>query len=97
MGSLLLCSGSPGSAQDSGSGFELHANGNITASDVGLPVYPGSKLFKSADNDSAVEMGFTFADTHFRLVTANYLSSDSPAQILDFNLFRVSDSPPLAA
>jgi len=79
----LYC-GSVAAAQSSGGGFELHANGNVTASDVGLPVYPGSKLFKSADNDPAVDMGFTFGDTHFRLVAANYLSGDSPVQVLDF-------------
>jgi hypothetical protein len=84
LGTLLVCGGSVAQAQDSGSGFELHANGKITASDVGLPVYPGSKLFKSADNDPAVDMGFTFGDTHFRLMAANYVSGDSPMQILDF-------------
>lgn len=82
LGALLLA-GSQAHSQSSGSGFELHANGNITASDVGLPVYPGSKLVKS-DNNSAVDMGFTFGDTHFRLIAANYFSGDSPAQILDF-------------
>lgn len=84
LGTLLLCGGSVASAQNSGGGFELQANGNIKASDVGLPVYPGSKLFKSADNDPAVDMGFTLGDTHFRLVAANYLSDDSAARILDF-------------
>ncbi len=84
LGTVILLGGSFAPAQDSGKGFELHANGKITASDVGLPVYPGSKLFKSADNDPAVDMGFTFGDTHFRLMAANYVSGDSPAQILDF-------------
>jgi hypothetical protein len=84
LGTVLLLGGSVALAQDSGSGFELHAKGKITASDVGLPAYPGSKLFKSADNDPAVDMGFTFGDTHFRLMAANYLSGDSPSQILEF-------------
>jgi len=84
LGALLACGGSMASAQNSGGGFELHANSNITASDVGLPAYPGSKLFKSTGSDPAVDMGFTLGDTHFRLVAANYLSDDSPAQILDF-------------
>ena len=83
LGAVLLLVSSAVSAQSSGEGFELHANGKVTATDVGLPVYPGSKLVK-ADSDSAVDMGFTFGDTHFRLVAANYLSSDSPSQILDF-------------
>lgn len=79
----LILAGPQAHPQNSGGGFELHANGNATASDVGLPVYPGSKLVKS-DSNSAVDMGFTFGDTHFRLIAANYLSQDSPAQILDF-------------
>jgi hypothetical protein len=83
LGTLLACGGSMASAQKSG-GFELHANSNITASDVGLPAYPGSKLFKGTDSDPAVDMGFTLGDTHFRLVAANYLSDDSPEKILDF-------------
>ena len=83
LGALLLA-GIRAHSQNSGGGFELHVNGNITASDVGLPVYPGSKLFKNPDNDQAIDMGFTLGDTHFRLVAANYLSNDSPAQIFDF-------------
>lgn len=78
-----VISGPRAYAQSSDNGFELHANGDVTAKEVGLPVYPGSKLVKS-DKNSAVDMGFTFGDTHFRLVAANYLSGDSPDRILDF-------------
>jgi hypothetical protein len=74
----------PAGAQDSGKGFELHTNSNATAADVGLPVYPGSKLSKGTSSDSAVDMGFTIGGTHFRLVAANYVSGDSIEKILDF-------------
>jgi hypothetical protein len=84
LGTSLSASAGAAPAQDSGKGFEIHTNGNATAADVGLPVYPLSKLAKSSDNDSAVDMGFTFGKTHFRLVAANYVSGDSTAQILDF-------------
>ncbi len=84
LGALLFCAGTRALAQNSGGGIELHANGNITAAGVGLPAYPGAKLFKNPDNDSSVDLGFTFGETHFRLVAANYLSSDSPSRILDF-------------
>ncbi|HEY1985703.1 MAG TPA: hypothetical protein VGG85_09855 [Terracidiphilus sp.] len=84
LGTTLSAAPGAAPAQDSGKGFELHTNSNATAADVGLPVYPRSKLAKSADNDAAVDMGFTFGETHFRLVAANYVSSDSIAQILDF-------------
>ena len=69
-------------AQDSG--MELHANSKVTAADIGLPVYPGSSLYKDKDNDEAVDMGFSFGDSHFRLMAANYLSSDAPDKILAF-------------
>ena len=84
LGTILCAGAGPARAQNSGKGFELHTNSNATAADVGLPVYPKSKLFKSGGSDSAVDMGFTFEDTHFRLVAANYVSGDSIAQILDF-------------
>ena len=84
LGTILSTGVLPGSAQNSGKGFELHTNSNATAADVGLPDYPGSKLSKSGDSDSAVDMGFTFGETHFRLVAANYVSNDSISQILDF-------------
>jgi len=71
-------------AQDQGGGLELHAKSNITASDLGLPEYPRSSLYKAPDNDAAVDLGFTIGDVHFRLVAANYLTSGSPAQVLDF-------------
>ena len=80
----LSVSAGPAPVQDSGKGIELHTNSNATAANIGLPVYPKSKLSKRAGSDSAVDMGFTFGDTHFRLVAANYVSGDSIAQILDF-------------
>ena len=49
LGTLLIFGGSLTPAQNSGRGFELHANGNARAADVGLPLYPRSKLFKSVD------------------------------------------------
>jgi hypothetical protein len=73
-----------GVAQDS-SGVELHAKGNITAADVGLPAYPGATPYKKSDSDSGSgDVGFSFGDIHFRVVAAEYTSGDSPAQILDF-------------
>ena len=72
-------------AQSSGKGAELHANGQATAADVGLPAYPGATLYKEPDSDSsAVDMGLTFGDFHFRLVAASYQTGDSPARVLDY-------------
>ncbi len=66
------------------SGMELHANSKATAADIGLPVYPGATLHKDKDNDGAVDMGFSFGDSQFRLLAADYVSSDSPDKILAF-------------
>ena len=64
--------------------MELHANSKATAADVGLPSYPGAKLDKDKDNDVSVDMGYTFGDSQFRLIAANYVTSDSPDQVLSF-------------
>lgn len=78
----LLCGGQAGLAQNSG--LELHANSKATASDVGLPTYPGATLSKDKDNGAAVDMGFSFGDSTFRLLAANYITTDSPDQVLAF-------------
>jgi hypothetical protein len=66
------------------SGMELHANSKATAADVGLPAYPGATLYKDEDNDVSVDMGYTFGDSQFRLIAANYATGDSPDQVLSF-------------
>lgn len=82
LGLVLLSMGTTARAQESG--FELHAHGKITASDIGLPAYPGAWLFKEHDNDSSADLGFTFGDTHFRLLVANYATGDSTEKVLNF-------------
>ncbi|WP_353069599.1 hypothetical protein RBB75_03875 [Tunturibacter empetritectus] len=81
---MLFCVAGGLVAQKPDGGVELHAKSNITAADVGLPIYPGATLFKDADNDAAVDMGLTFGDFHFKLMAASYVTSDSPAQVLAF-------------
>ncbi len=73
-----------GSSAAQNSGMEVHANSSATASDIGLPAYPGSTLYKDKDNDASVDLGFTFGESHFRLLAANYLTVDSPEQVLAF-------------
>jgi hypothetical protein len=68
--------------QDSGINLALHANSRASAADIGLPAYPGATLFKDTDNDSAADLGPTLGDFHFSLMAANYVTSDSPAQVL---------------
>ena len=81
---LCLAGATMAHAQDSSGGFELHANGNVTAAEIGLPAYPGATLYKNPKSDGAIDMGFTFGATHFRLVVASYVTGASPEKIFDF-------------
>jgi hypothetical protein len=85
LATMALFSSSAARAQSSGKGVELHANGQATAAEVGLPAYPGATIYKEKDSDSgALDMGLTFGDFHFRVVAASYQTGDSPAKVLDF-------------
>jgi hypothetical protein len=64
--------------------MELHANKNARATEIGLPAYPGATLAIEKDNDNSADLGFTFGDTHFRIMIAKYVTSDSPDQVLAF-------------
>ncbi|MFP5235574.1 MAG: hypothetical protein ACLGSD_06705 [Acidobacteriota bacterium] len=81
LGSLAM--GTTARAQDSG--IELHAHGKISAADIGLPAYPGAKLFKDAhESDPTADLGFSFGDVHFRLLVAKYATGDAGNKVLDF-------------
>jgi hypothetical protein len=79
---ILFCAAS--FAQDAGVNLALHANSHASAANIGLPVYPGATLYKDTDNDSAADLGLTVGDFHFNLMAVNYVTSDSPAQVLSF-------------
>jgi hypothetical protein len=64
--------------------MELHANKNARAAEIGLPAYPGATLAIEKDNDNSADLGFTFGDTHFRIMIAKYVTTDSSDQILAF-------------
>lgn len=93
--SVTLC-GAAAFGQDSGGDHDsklnlaLHANSQATAVDVGLPAYPGAALYRQPDdkgkqeNDSSLDMGFTFGDFHFSIVAVSYETGDSPEQVLAF-------------
>jgi endonuclease YncB( thermonuclease family) len=75
------------SSSDSGLNLALHANSHATAADIGLPEYPGAKLYKdpnNKDNDSSADIGLTFGDFHFRVQAVSYVTGDSPEQVLAF-------------
>ena len=79
----LLCGGQYASAQSSG--LELHANDKAGASEIGLPSYPRATPYKDKDDDSSTfNLGYTFGDSSFKLMGANYITSDSASQVLSF-------------
>ncbi|HLW53410.1 MAG TPA: hypothetical protein VKW06_11245 [Candidatus Angelobacter sp.] len=66
-------------------GFVL--SDDATASDVGLPIYPGAREYqaKSGNDDSpAVQMGLWGGSSGFKLVVLKLESNDSPANIANF-------------
>ena len=71
-------------AQGSGVGLELHANENVSASSMGLPHFPTSHAYKGESKDSAADVGFTFGNVHFRVITSKYETNASADQVLDF-------------
>ena len=81
---VLSFGGVESSAQSSGFNLELHANKNASATQIGLPDYPGSTLAKEADDDNTADLGFTFGDTHFRIIVAKYITTDTPENVLAF-------------
>ena len=75
------------SKKDSDFNLALHANTHVTASDIGLPEYPGAVPYKNPDDkdsDSAVDLGFSFGNVHFLVKAASYITHDSPEQVLAF-------------
>jgi len=81
---LLLMGRGAALAQSSDFKLELHANKNVSAAEIGLPAYPGATLVKEADNDNTADFGFTFGDTHFRIMAAKYVTTDTPERVLAF-------------
>lgn len=83
---ILFCGGaaSVASAQNKDVNLALHANSHASAAGIGLPAYPGATLYKDGDNDSGADLGLTAGDFHFSLMAVNYVTKDSPAQVLAF-------------
>jgi hypothetical protein len=80
---LLLC-GTTAVAQNSDFKMELHANKNARAAEIGLPAYPGATLAIEKDNDNSADLGFTFGETHFRIMVAKYITTGTPESVLAF-------------
>ena len=84
LSAISFCGGASSFGQNSDTNLELHANSHASAASVGLPAYPGAALYTDGDDDSGGDLGLTVGDIHFSLIAANYVTKDSPAQVLDF-------------
>jgi hypothetical protein len=93
---LILCLTVIAAAQDSdnddkGKAFDarttagdMHLGSDATPHELGLPVYPGSRLRKHDDNNSNANLSLFTSAFGFKLVIANYDSDDAPDKIIGF-------------
>jgi hypothetical protein len=63
---------------------DMHLGSDATPHELGLPVYPGSRLRKHDDNNSNANLSLFTSSFGFKLVVANYDSDDSPDKIIAF-------------
>jgi len=63
----------------------LHVRTNdLTAADVGLPVYPGAQIVPDHDNEKAADVHLGFGKWQLRVKVVNYQTPDSQDQVLTF-------------
>ncbi|MFZ1087520.1 MAG: hypothetical protein WAN35_21360 [Terracidiphilus sp.] len=63
----------------------VHVNTNqTTASDLGLPVYPGATLVKDKDGSKSADVHLGFGEFQLRVRAVSYESADSETQITAF-------------
>jgi hypothetical protein len=63
---------------------DLHLGADGNPGEVGLPVYPGSRLRHSDENNSAADLALFTQAFGFKLVVVNYDSDDSPAKLIAY-------------
>lgn len=79
----IVASSSTLVAQEQGTG--VVASSQVTAKDVGLPIYPGSKPHKEEGNDSqAAQLGLWGGGSGFKLVLLKMESNDLPEKVAAF-------------
>jgi hypothetical protein len=81
---VVSCGGAISFAQNSDFKLELHANKHVSAAEIGLPAYPGATLAKETDDDNTADLGFTFGDTHFRIMVTKYITTGTAESVLSF-------------
>lgn len=63
---------------------DLHVGADADAKKVGLPLYPGARPKSDGDDQDQANLNIATDLFGMKLVVANYVSTDSPAKILDF-------------
>ena len=63
----------------------VHVNTDqVTASDLGLPVYPGAQQVKGDDNHQSADVHLGFGDWQLRVRTVTYATADSTDKVAAF-------------
>jgi hypothetical protein len=63
----------------------VHVNTDqISAADLGLPVYPGAEIVKDSDHDKSADVNMGFGEWQLRVRAVNYATSDPPEKVTEF-------------
>jgi hypothetical protein len=62
----------------------FHIGDDADAKKIGLPLYPGARLKSEGDDKDHANLSLLTDAFGMKLIVANYVSEDSPAQVLDF-------------
>lgn len=63
----------------------VHVNTNqITAADLGVPVYPGAEIVKDNQHDKSADVNMGFGEWTLRVRAVNYSTSDSQDKVAAF-------------
>jgi hypothetical protein len=63
----------------------VHVNTDqITAADLGLPVYPGAEIAKDNDHDKSADVNMGFGEWQLRVRAVKYSTTDSPEKVTEF-------------
>jgi len=63
----------------------VHVNTDqTTATDLGLPVYPGAQLYRDKDKNKSADVHVGFGDWQIRVRTVSYTTSDSRDKVAAF-------------
>jgi len=63
---------------------DLHMGADADARKAGLPLYPGARLKSDDENRNQANISVVTELFGMKLIVANYVSDDAPAQVIDF-------------